>query len=700
MLASASGVTNGLAQTVPPCNNQGLPDPCFFTPPTDTGTPLRPLRSVEPKPQDPQLDPGGPFIADQKSLVQLGKAFFWDTQVGSDGQACASCHFHAFADNRVKNAVSPGLTAKPIDHAFEFGGFTAPNATVAAAHFPSHALADLNNRDSAIVHDSNDTVGSQGVFFRVFRAVQTFVPPLVPGMSTPDICSSVPDPDNFQVGGVNVRRVEPRNTPTIINAGFQNRQFWDSRASEVFNGVDPFGGGNANGVVYQVSGLGVTPVKVRIGLASLASQADGPPLNGNEMSCTGRTFPDVGHKMLQLTPLGQQVVDPTDSVLGTLSANQLRTGAKGLTATYQVMIDRAFNSTWWLSPRTITINSKGYTQSEANFSLFWGLAVKAYMEALVADDSAVDQFLSGNAGALSESARRGLNLFQSFQGVAPDPTSPNATIGVTLSTGAPADARCITCHGGAETTTAGIGNVHGQREERMALRHGRCAIYDQGALNTGVRRPNDDPLLNAQDPFGNPFAQIDNARNGTLARIIPNTPQNSAPFGLDVTADPNVTGPRLGGTVNCESDTTNAAAKVPGLRNVELTGPYFHNGGQLTLMQVIDFYNRGGDFDNPDVDDNIHSLGLAERDRQDLVNFLLALTDDRVAFERAPFDHPSICLPNGERGDSHMVTVGAALPGGGPQPIAADQQLCLGAVGAAGSPARLTPFLNANQMRH
>ncbi len=133
---------------------------------------------------------------------------------------------------------------------------------------------------------------------------------------------------------------------------------------------------------------------------------------------------------------------------------------------------------------------------------------------------------------------------------------------------------------------------------------------------------------------------------------------------------------------------------------MELTGPYFHNGGQSTLMQVVDFYNRGGDFDNRDVDDNIHSLGLAEVDRQDLVNFMLALTDDRVAFERAPFDHPSICLPNGERGDSHAVSVGTPLPGGGPQPIAADEQLCLDAVGAAGSATRVTPFLNANPMAH
>ena len=36
--------------------------------------------------------------------------------------------------------------------------------------------------------------------------------------------------------------------------------------------------------------------------------------------------------------------------------------------------------------------------------------------------------------------------------------------------------------------------------------------------------------------------------------------------------------------------------KTPGLRNVALTAPYFHNGGQATLAQVVEFYDRGGDF--------------------------------------------------------------------------------------------------------
>ena len=33
------------------------------------------------------------FIKDEQAAIALGKALFWDQQVGSDGQACASCHF-------------------------------------------------------------------------------------------------------------------------------------------------------------------------------------------------------------------------------------------------------------------------------------------------------------------------------------------------------------------------------------------------------------------------------------------------------------------------------------------------------------------------------------------------------------------------------------------------------------------------------
>jgi cytochrome c peroxidase len=701
------GAPVGLAQSAPACNNQGLPNPCFFTPPIDTGNPLGSLKGVALKAQDPQLAPGGAFIANQTTLVQLGKAFFWDQQAGSDGQACASCHFSAGADPRTRNAISPGLKATPVDHTFELGGYTAPNSTLAVTEFPIHKLANIDQRTSAVLRDSNDVVGSSGVFFRTFTAVPDFLVPFLAtrGADTTDICVSKPDPDGFQVGGVNVRRVEPRNTPTMINAAFNNRNFWDARAQDIFNGSNPFGARDPSALVYQSNGLLSSPtaVKVRITFASLASQAVGPPTSNFEMSCDGRTLPDIGHKLLQLDPLGQQAVDPNDSVLGPIANSRVPlAGSNGLTRTYGDLISDAFNAQWWDSTFGVSISGKPYSQKEANFSLFWGLAVKAYMETLTADNTPVDQFFDGNRAALSAEQVRGLNIFQSFQGHAPDPTNPTPpkTIAVTLSTGQPADARCITCHGGPEMTNASITNVQGQRLERMALRSGRCAIYDQGLINTGVRPSVDDPAVAGLDPFNNSFAETFLAQTGRLSALVPGVPQNTAPYGLNVTADPTVTGPALGGTTNCESNNITAAFKVPQLRNAELTGPYMHNGGQLTLMQVVDFYNRGGDFDTSDIDDNIHALGMAETDKHDLVSFLVALTDERVAFERAPFDHPSLCVANGEQGNSVQVTVGEPLRGGGTQSIAADQGICVSAVGASGRSARLTPFGGVSPNQH
>jgi cytochrome c peroxidase len=58
----------------------------------------------------PEPDNLGEFVKDKVAAIALGKSLFWDMQVGSDGiQSCASCHFHAGADSRAKNQLSPGL---------------------------------------------------------------------------------------------------------------------------------------------------------------------------------------------------------------------------------------------------------------------------------------------------------------------------------------------------------------------------------------------------------------------------------------------------------------------------------------------------------------------------------------------------------------------------------------------------------------
>ena len=60
-------------------------------------------------PAIPELEPGNGIIVDTQAAVALGKALFWDEQAGSDGMACASCHFSAGADSRIRNQISPGF---------------------------------------------------------------------------------------------------------------------------------------------------------------------------------------------------------------------------------------------------------------------------------------------------------------------------------------------------------------------------------------------------------------------------------------------------------------------------------------------------------------------------------------------------------------------------------------------------------------
>ena len=71
------------------------------------------------------------------------------------------------------------------------------------------------------------------------------------------------------------------------------------------------------------------------------------------------------------------------------------------------------------------------------------------------------------------------------------------------------------------------------------------------------------------------------------------------------------------------------AFKTPSLRDVELTGPYMHNGSLRTLLDVIRFYNQGGQ-KNQNLNNKIRPLHLNEQEVNQLVEFLRALTSDDV----------------------------------------------------------------------
>ena len=69
------------------------------------------------------------------------------------------------------------------------------------------------------------------------------------------------------------------------------------------------------------------------------------------------------------------------------------------------------------------------------------------------------------------------------------------------------------------------------------------------------------------------------------------------------------------------------AFKTPTLRNVTQSGPYMHDGGEASLLEVVKFYDKGG---NPNkwLSKEIKPLHLTDQDRADLVAFLEALTGE------------------------------------------------------------------------
>ena len=69
-----------------------------------------------------------------------------------------------------------------------------------------------------------------------------------------------------------------------------------------------------------------------------------------------------------------------------------------------------------------------------------------------------------------------------------------------------------------------------------------------------------------------------------------------------------------------------ALFKVPSLRNVEVTGPYMHDGSIKTLAEVIEHYNNGGR-NHINKNSLIKPLGLTEDEKTDLLAFLASLTD-------------------------------------------------------------------------
>jgi cytochrome c peroxidase len=189
-------------------------------------------------------------------------------------------------------------------------------------------------------------------------------------------------------------------------------------------------------------------------------------------------------------------------------------------------------------------------------------AIAAYERTLTSFDSPFDHFIAGDANAITDSAKRGWELFN-------------------------AKARCHLCHALTDN----------QRDATLLMDN------DFHNIGIGIIRHN-------------VFALAQKAERELAHGDLP---------GIDtaaITSDLSV----LGRFLVTKQDKDIASFKTPDLRNVLVTGPYFHDGSMQTLWDVMDHYNKGDGIRNPWLDKDMEPLALSESEIDDMVAFLASLT--------------------------------------------------------------------------
>jgi cytochrome c peroxidase len=81
-----------------------------------------------------------------------------------------------------------------------------------------------------------------------------------------------------------------------------------------------------------------------------------------------------------------------------------------------------------------------------------------------------------------------------------------------------------------------------------------------------------------------------------------------------------------------KKETDKGKFKIPGLRNIAVTGPYMHNGMFKTLEEVVEYYNNPQKVvpDAVNINEALKvPLNLTKKEEKDLVAFLKTLTDKK-----------------------------------------------------------------------
>ncbi len=189
-------------------------------------------------------------------------------------------------------------------------------------------------------------------------------------------------------------------------------------------------------------------------------------------------------------------------------------------------------------------------------------AIASYERTLLSADSPFDRFIAGNSQAITDSQKRGWELFKG-------------------------KAKCIECHSFSETSPF---------------------FSDFKFHNTGIIAKE----LNSE------------RISGLTKEIVSDEHRRSVP---SLAHTQGFT--ELGRYLITKKAEDTGAFRTPTLRDIELTSPYMHNGSEKTLIDVVRFYNRGGNT-NQNLDKRMRPLGLSDSEMNDLVEFMRALTSDVV----------------------------------------------------------------------
>ena len=192
-------------------------------------------------------------------------------------------------------------------------------------------------------------------------------------------------------------------------------------------------------------------------------------------------------------------------------------------------------------------------------------AIASYERTQLSFDSPFDHFIAGDNNAIDASAKRGWELFNT-------------------------QARCNKCHALTDT----------QRDVTVFTDN------DFHNIGIGIIRHNVVALAGQAEAL---------IKSGDTAAI------DRAAIQTDMSA--------LGRFLITRKEKDSASFKTPDIRNILVTGPYFHDGSQETLWDVLDHYNKGDGIHNPWLDEDMQPLALTESQIDDVVAFLATLTSSQ-----------------------------------------------------------------------